>query len=107
VLRHRRGGLMLAALTVALVQAGLIVVAPYNIVLLNRALGAVSMLSFLALPALFWPAIRRVKQGHMRIVSRRLATRARRAAAAARLYGGERVVGYHEPEFAEAMVSRA
>ncbi len=84
VLRHRRGGLMLVALTGALTQTALMVVAPYNIAALDQALGVVSMLSFLALPALFWPSIRRIKQGHMKIVSRRLLTRARRAEEAVR-----------------------
>lgn len=84
VLRHRRGGLMLAALIGALTQGGLMVVTPYNIAPLDQALGVASMLSFLALPALFWPSIRRIKQGHMKITSRRLLTRARRAEEAAR-----------------------
>jgi diguanylate cyclase (GGDEF)-like protein len=55
------------------------VAAPYNIAGLDQALGVVSMLAFLALPALFWPSIRRIRQGHMRIVNRRLLERARRA----------------------------
>ena len=84
VLRHRRGGLMLATLIGALTQGALMVVTPYNIAPLDQALGVASMLSFLALPALFWPSIRRIKQGHMKITSRRLLTRARRAEEAAR-----------------------
>jgi len=79
VLLRRRTALSIAALTGALMQASLIVAAPYNIMLLNRALASIAALSFLALPVLFWPAIRRIKQGQMRIVSRRLLVRARRA----------------------------
>lgn len=84
VLRHRRGGLMLAALTGALTQAVLMVAAPYDNGMLDQVLSAVSMLCFLALPALFWPSVRRIRQGHMKITSRRLLTRARRAEEAAR-----------------------
>jgi diguanylate cyclase (GGDEF)-like protein len=79
VLQHRRGGLMIASLTGALMQTSLIVAAPYDIALLNQALGIISTLCFMALPALFWPSIRRIKQGQMQIVSRRLLARARRA----------------------------
>jgi diguanylate cyclase (GGDEF)-like protein len=84
VLLHRRTALMVAALTGALMQASLIVVAPYNMALLNRVLGAIAALSFVALPVLFWPSIRRIKRGQMKIVSRRLLTRARRAEETAR-----------------------
>ena len=84
VLQGRRAGLMVAALTGALMQTSLIVAAPYGLALLNEALGVVSAGAFLALPVLFWPAVRRIRQGHMRIVSRRLLARARRAEEAAR-----------------------
>jgi hypothetical protein len=81
VLQYRRGALMLTALMGALAQLGLMLGAPYGIAPLDQALNTVSMLSFLALPALFWPSIRRIRQGHMRIVSRRLLSRAQRAEA--------------------------
>jgi diguanylate cyclase (GGDEF)-like protein len=83
VLQDRRGALMLAALTGALMQLGLMLAIPYGIAPLDQALDIVSRLSFLALPALFWPSIRRIRHGHMHIVSRRLLTRAQRAEAAA------------------------
>jgi diguanylate cyclase (GGDEF)-like protein len=79
VLANRRGVLMLAALMGALVQAGMVAVAPYDIVPLNQALDVMSTLAFLALPMLFWPSVRRIKQGQMKIVSRRLLDRAKRA----------------------------
>jgi len=79
VLGNRRGALMVAALVGALMQASMIVAAPYNIALLNQGLGVIVTLSFLALPALFWPSVRRLKQGQMKIISRRLLHRARRA----------------------------
>jgi diguanylate cyclase (GGDEF)-like protein len=84
VLRARRAGLMIAALTGALMQVSLIVAAPYDIALFEQALSAVSAIAFLALPALFWPSIRRIKQGQMKIVSRRLGDRARKAELEAR-----------------------
>ena len=79
VLQHRRAGLMIAALTGALMQVSLIVAAPYAIAPLTQALGGIATLCFLALPVLFWPSVRRIRQGHLKIVSRRLLARARRA----------------------------
>jgi diguanylate cyclase (GGDEF)-like protein len=79
VLRRQRAGLMIAALTGALAQTSLIVAAPYGIAALDQALAGVVALSFIAVPALFWPVIRRIRQGQMKIVNRRLLDRARRA----------------------------
>jgi diguanylate cyclase (GGDEF)-like protein len=79
VLRYRHAALILVALIGALTQAGMMVAAPYDIAPLNQALSVLSTLSFLALPALFWPSIRGIKLGQMRIVNRRLLTRVQRA----------------------------
>lgn len=79
VLQRRRAGLMVAALTGALMQVSLIVAAPYDIALFDQGLGAVSTMAFVALPVLFWPSIRRIKQGEMKVVKRRLAERTRKA----------------------------
>lgn len=79
VLQRRRGVLMLAALAGALAQAAMILVAPASSTVLMQGLGSVAALSFLALPVLFWPSVRRIRQGHMHVVAMRLLTRARRA----------------------------
>jgi len=87
VLQGRRQALMVAVLTGALVQTSMVVAAPYNIAILNQGLGFVSALCFLAVPGLFWPSVRRIRQGHMEVVSRRLLSRARRAEEAVRISG--------------------
>lgn len=84
VLGRQRAALMITALTGALAQTSQIVMAPHNIAVVDQVLSCMVTLCFVALPALFWPVTRRIRQGQMKIVNRRLLSRARRAEEASR-----------------------
>ena len=79
----RRAALMVAALTGALAQASLVVVAAFGIAPMQRVLAGVAALSFLTLLVLCRAPIRRIRQGQMKILNHRLQRLARRAEARA------------------------
>jgi len=83
VLGEQRATLMIALLSGALMQTLVIATAPLGWVELNFMLSFTSALCLLALPAVFWPVARRLREGQAQVLNRRLELRARRAEAAA------------------------
>ncbi|MBB5372627.1 GGDEF domain-containing protein [Acidocella aromatica] len=83
VVGEQRTTLMIALLSGALVETLAIATAPLCWVELNYMLNFTAALCLLALPAVFWPVARRLREGRAQVLNRRLEARARRAEAAA------------------------